>query len=147
MKISILIAVSIICFISCKKNYRSTILNQEKLKKDEISPIVQLIIDIPEIQWMYHPEIKDRLPIKILKTKQINELEGVTKFDEKVKLFSLSELTSKKLDDYLLITLNEKTKDTVTFKLLYAVEGIKVYGKLIKQDKNWKIRNTNVIEY
>ncbi len=146
MKKSILITLAVIGLISCKEVNKSTTAKTENQKKSEAAIIVQKILDVPQIQWMYHPEIEGRIPVKVLETKQIKKGLHLTKFGKKVQILSASDLKNKKGKDCVFITYQQTTKDTLSFKLSYPLEGVAAHGKLIRKGNKWKVLNTAVSE-
>ncbi len=79
--VGILLIISLL--ISCKnsgkketenKSESENELTQTELIKSESNQtelIVQQILDLPRLQWIYHPELKERLPVKVLETEHI----------------------------------------------------------------------------
>ena len=131
--------------ISCKEK-KGNMQQNSSIIITENEQIIQKILDIPSIQWIYHPKKEERLPIKILETKQIHKDVQLTKFDKKVRIISFLEMKNEKIDDVLLITYAFVDKDTISFKLLHHIEGVVVKGKLIHKEYDREIHQIKVVE-
>ncbi len=137
--------------ISCKsseetkagKNSKSeNKLTQKELIKSESNQtelIVQKILDLPKLQWIYHPELKERLPIKVLETKMIKKNFNLNKLGQKVKILSKLKLENERIKDFVIINKIKIEKDTAEFELSYKIEDASCSGKFFKQNGEWKI--------
>jgi hypothetical protein len=93
----------ILVFISCKntpktiaenQSYSENSITQSELLKSESNQtelIAQKILDLPKLQWIYHPEVKERLPVKVLESELIDKNLNLIKFGQKVRILSMSE--------------------------------------------------------
>jgi len=108
--------------------------------------LIQKILDLPKLQWMYQPEVKNRLPIKILATKGINKNQSLSKFEQKVRILTASELKEKDIKDYIVFDTLEIIGDTTNFKLHYAIEGVGCSGKLVREKGEWSVVDYTVWE-
>ena len=149
MRKSILILISLLLINSCKENnktYDSQALLEQTEQNNETELIAQKILDLPKLQWIYHPEIKERLPIKILESNIIDKNVRLEKFDRKVKIISSSELKKLKIKDYIEFKYLVIKSDTAEFKLSYKIEGVGSKGKFVKNNGEWKILQYKVWE-
>ncbi len=152
MKNYIVLFLTLICFMSCietTKSQDTKVKNtsmQNLQKTEEAQSIVQKILDIPGIQWMYHSEDKERVPIKILATNEISENLILTKFQKRVSVLSASEIKNTETKAFVALEYHKIDSDTLQFKLAYAVEGVVVNGKMILQNGTWNLLNYDVIE-
>ena len=149
---------TILLLISCKnsdkkqaenKSKSENELTQTELIKSESNHtelIAQKILDLPKIQWIYHPEAKERLPVKVLESELIDKNMNLTKFGQKVRILSISELEKEEIKDYVIFDRIEIGKDTIDFELSYRIEGAGCSGKFLKQNEEWKIFDYSVWE-
>jgi hypothetical protein len=85
---------------SCDKKVTVDSTPQEK-RVNEIQTLVQDILDLPRLQWIYHPEAKDRLPVKVLESGLVTRNLRLTKFDKDVLIMTKDELEKSKSLDYV----------------------------------------------
>jgi hypothetical protein len=152
------IILTILLLISCKSSEKTEtekdsesenkITQTELIKSESIQSelIVQKILDLPKLQWIYHPELKERLPVKVLETETIEKNFNLNKFKQKVRILSKSELENEGIKDFVIIDKIKIVKDTAEFKLSYKIEGAGCSGKFFKQNGEWKILDYSVWE-
>jgi len=143
---------------SCKNSQKTKAENESKSEKtitqseliksesNQTELITQKILDLPKLQWIYHPELKERLPVKVLETELIKKNFNLNKFGQKVRILSLSELEKEGIKDYVIIDKIKIRKDTTDFKLSYKIEGAGCSGKFLKENRVWKILDYSVWE-
>lgn len=119
---------------------------QLKKEKSETEQLVQKILDLPKLQWIYHPEVKERLPVKILESKIIHKTFELNKFDNKVLILSPTEIQSKEIRDYLEFHKLIIHQSTAKFELSFKIEGAGASGEFIKENGVWKILDYSVWE-
>jgi hypothetical protein len=114
MKKIVGILLMVLVFISSKntpktiaenQSYSENSITQSKIIKSESSQtelIAQKILDLPKLQWIYHPEVKERLPVKVLESELIDKTLNLNKFGQKVRMFSMSELEEEGIKDYVI---------------------------------------------
>ena len=125
-------------------------LTQTELIKSESNQnelIVQKILDLPKLQWIYHPELKERLPVKVLISELIDEKLGLNKFGQEVRIISSVELEKEGIKDYVEFQKLEFKRDTLEFGLTYDIEGVGSAGKFIRENGKWKILEYGVWEF
>ncbi|WP_157451740.1 hypothetical protein IZU89_07675 [Cellulophaga lytica] len=152
------IILAILLMISCKNSEKTETkktseseneLTQTELIKSESNQtelLVQKILDLPKLQWIYHPELKERLPVKVLETATIEKSFNLNKFGQKVRILSKSELENEGIKDFVIIDKIKIKKDTAEFGLSYKIEGAGCIGKFFKQNGEWKIIDYSVWE-
>ncbi|WP_156099834.1 hypothetical protein [Cellulophaga lytica] len=152
------IILAILLMISCKNSEKTETkktseseneLTQTELIKSESNQtelLVQKILDLPKLQWIYHPELKERLPVKVLETAMIEKSFNLNKFGQKVRILSKSELENEGIKDFVIIDKIKIKKDTAEFGLSYKIEGAGCIGKFFKQNGEWKIIDYSVWE-
>ncbi len=145
-------------FISCKntpktiaenQSYSENSITQSELIKSESNQtelIAQKILDLPKLQWIYHPEVKERLPVKVLESELIDKNLNLIKFGQKVRILSMSELEKEGIKDYVVFDKIEIAKDTTEFELYYKIEGAGCNGKLMNENGKWKVIDYSVWE-
>lgn len=149
------IILTILILISCKNSETEN--NSESEKKlphtdliksesNQTELIVQKIIDLPNLQWIYHPELKERLPVKVLETEMIEKNFNLNKFGQKVRILSKSELENEGVKDFLIIDKLKIEKNTAEFRLHYKIEGAGCSGKFFKKNGEWQIQDYSVWE-
>ena len=99
MKISVSILVLTFTLVSCdkresKENSQTTQPTKEVLtdNREIKNKIIQDILDLPKLQWIYRSEMPDRLPIKILKSEIVTKELKLKKFDKDVLILTKEEL-------------------------------------------------------
>ena len=143
MKKSILILFGLLLLISCKENKKSK-LAESQINETEL--IVQKILDLPRLQWIYHPEAPERIPVKVLETAQIEKDLSLNKFGKKVRIMSRAELTNKGIKDFVEFDRLTIDNDTANFGLHYKVEGAGCAGRLLKVNGEWIVLDYSVWE-
>lgn len=126
-------------------NLKTIVLAQTE-KKNETELLIQKILDLPDLQWIYHSELTERLPVKILESELINKKFNLNKFGQKVIILSMSELESKGINGYVDFNKLIIHSDTVEFELSYKIEGVGSKGKLKKEEEKWEIIEYSVWE-
>ena len=115
---------------------------KDEIEKEKIEIeteiLIQDILDLPELQWIYHPEVKDRLPVKLLASGLVTKEMNLRKFDKDVLILTTEEVEMKKIPDYVFIEELFFVGDTVKFYLTYDVEGVFADGKFIRVQGKWK---------
>lgn len=117
-----------------------------KSESNQTELIAQKILDLPKLQWIYHSEAKERLPVKLLESELIDKNLNLTKFGQKVRILSISELEKEGIKDYVIFDRLKIGKDTTDFKLSYRIEGAGCSGNFLKQNGEWKILDYSVWE-
>jgi hypothetical protein len=115
-------------------------------KKKNIGTLVQGILDLPKLQWIYHPEAIERVPVKVLASALVTKELRLTKFEKPVLILTEDEIKSKKITDYVNFKRLEFKGDTVTFYLTYDIEGAFADGKLFWTQDKWVVKNYRVGE-
>ncbi|WP_026977930.1 hypothetical protein [Flavobacterium tegetincola] len=158
MKKIVAILLMFLVFISCKNTpksiaenqlYSETSTTQSELIKSESNQtelIVQKILDLPKLQWIFHPEVKERLPVKVLESELIEKNLNLNKFGQKVRILSMSELEKEGIKDYVVFDKIVIAKDTNEFELHYKIEGAGCNGKLLNENGKWKVIDYSVWE-
>lgn len=126
-----------------KKHMQMELLEPESI---ETELIVQKILDLPKLQWIYHSEIKERLPVKILDTELIEKNFNLYKFGQKVRILSPYELKEERISDYIEFHKLEFYSGSLQFELSYKTEAVGSSGTFIKENKKWKIIEYSVWE-
>lgn len=157
------ILVMILVVLSCKNKPKTIAENQShsetpitqsefiksefiKSESNQTELIVQKILDLPKLQWIYHPEVKERLPVKVLESELIHKKLNLKKFRQKVRILSMSELEKEEIKDYVIFDKIKIRKDTTDFELHYKIEGAGCRGKLLKENGEWKVIDYSVWE-
>jgi hypothetical protein len=120
--------------------------NGQIQKEKEIGTLIQGILDLPKLQWIYHPEASERVPIKVMASGLVTKDLKLTKFDKPVLILTKDELQFKKIQDYIHFKKLEFKGDTVTFHLTYDIEGAFAVGKIFWAGDKWVVRNYRVGE-
>jgi hypothetical protein len=140
MRKTYLMIFGLIILVSCDKGERSQ-LTKDKIEiekeENEIETLIQNILDLPELQWIYHPEANDRLPVKLLASGLVTKELNLNKFDRDVLILTRDELETRKIPDYVNIEELSFVRDTVKFYLTYDVEGAVATGKFVKVQGRW----------
>ena len=148
----------ILVFVSCKNTPKTIAENQShsaspitqseliKSESNQTESIVQKILDLPKLQWIYHPEVKERLPVKVLESELIDKNFNLNKFGQKVRILSMQELENEGIEDYIIFDKIKITNDTADFELHYKMEGVGCSGRFLKENGEWKIIDYSVWE-
>ena len=149
---------TILLLVSCKNSDKTEMennseskneLTQTELIKTESNQnelIIQEILDLPNLQWIYHPESKEILPVKMLESDLIKKTFNLYKFGQKVRILSTLELKKEGINDYVVIDKLEVKKDTTDFEISYKIEGAGSAGKFVKENGEWKVLDYSVWE-
>jgi len=149
MKKSILILLGFLLVISCKGNKKPEVSESksdsiEKINETEL--VVQKILDLPRLQWIYHPEVPKRIPVKVLETAELDNEFNLNKFGQKVRIMSRAELANEGIKDFVEFDKLTINNDTTNFELHYKIEGVGSAGKLVKENGKWTILDYSVWE-
>lgn len=118
----------------------------DSIASSEIQVLIQDILDLPKLQWIYHPEVADRLPVKLLQSGLVTKDLKLRKFDNDVLILTQNELVVNKMTDYVFVEKLLFKGDTLSFSLTYDVEGAFADGKFARINGKWTILNYEVGE-
>ncbi len=109
------------------------------INKKDVNKICQTLIDYPKLQWVFHPEIQNRVPVKFSNNIVGSEIELV-KYDYPVKIISENKLDIEtpyfKISDLIIYS------DSAFVKFSYKAEGVSGGATLVKnKQKKWGIIN------
>jgi hypothetical protein len=110
---------------------------------DDVSAVLQLVIDDPELDSHLHLGEPGRFPLKIAGEKLPSSLKLV-KATEPVKL---SQPPQSKKDAVLVFTEIEIQGDKATVRYRYDVEGIRATVTLAKSPHGWELKNSRLVEH
>lgn len=127
-----------------EKGITQTELTKTESKQTEL--IAQKILDLPDLQWIYHPELTKRLPVKVLESELIEKKFDLNKFGQNVRIMSLTELEKGGIKDYVEFHKLDYKGDTLVFEISYKIEGAGSSGKFIKESGKWIILDYSVWE-
>jgi hypothetical protein len=111
--------------------------------EDDVSAILQLVVDDPELDSHLHLGEPGRFPLKIAGEKLPSGLKLV-KATEPVKL---SEPPKSKKDAVLVVTEIDIQGDKATVRYRYDVEGIRATVTLAKTPHGWELKNSRLVEH
>jgi hypothetical protein len=123
-------------------NEKEDFLVENKLNQE----IIQTLLDLPEWQWVYHSEIKERLPVKLLKSDKVSDSLKLKKYGQPVAILSKKILDSLQTKAYVHLKELKFFGDTVYFYLEYPAEGAVANGRIIKMNKRWVADKYSVTE-
>jgi len=143
------LVIGLLFTVSCKEQRSTDALKQDKLAVEmpnESEIVLQKLLDLPKLQWVFHPEIAERLPIKILKNEFVPDSLKLLKFDENVRIAALPSFQKENIQDYILIKDLNIKKDTARFDLDYEIEGVSAKGTFIKISSEWVVQDYTISE-
>ena len=146
MKKSSVLFLLLLMIVSCENH--SPVFTEKEVRNEvaDKEKIIQKILNIPDLQWMFHSGTKERLPVKIMESKVINKDLRLYKFGQQVRIVSLQELKKAGIADYIEFDRLDIGKDSVYFKLHYHIEGAGSKGILIRKDGDWKVIELKIWE-
>jgi hypothetical protein len=154
MTIKLLSALIIALFTACSsegtkavKEEKSTITAEVQVKQQTTEELIQKILDLPKWQWVYHPEVEGRLPVKMLKNDLVSDTLKLTKFNQRVQILPMEELVAQKTKAYIEIKVLKLRLDTVDFYIEFPTEGAFANGQFLTKNKEWVIGEYTVGEY
>lgn len=146
----------LICLTSCNeyKKTETEIENKTNIAQFELAEpdsvktelIIQKILDLPKLQWIYHSENKKRLPVKVLETEFIKKTFNLYKFGHKVRISSQNEFENDGIKDYIVFEKLEIKEETTEFLLFYKIEGVHCRGKLLNNSGKLRVLQYSVFE-
>mgnify|MGYP000341978445 FL=1 len=149
MKKVYLLLFGVLLIVSCKETKTKDNPKPEVVsikKGSETQVIVQKILDLPKLQWMFHPEVADRLPIKLVENRIINDILKLQKFDKSVRIATKASFEKEKIRDYLVFEELILKVDTAYFAFNFPIEGVTAKGKLVKISEEWTAQEYTVSE-
>ncbi|PKV51739.1 hypothetical protein ATE84_3837 [Aquimarina sp. MAR_2010_214] len=123
--------------------------NYTKLSVPEIKQIIQKAIDLPELQQYFHiDKFPNKKPLILKAFGLINQenMNGVHKFDLNIKVLTEQEIKDRNLTEYIGIADWTCIMDKLRFQLYYPTEGIMINYILNKDNSEWKIVESIIIE-
>lgn len=111
-------------------------------KQPSAQELIQKMLDLPQWQWVYHPEVNGRLPVKMLKNDFVADSLILIKFNQKVQIG----VDTRNTKEYVEIEKLKIKDDTAYFIMEYPSEGAVANGHFIKRNKVWMIDKYTVIE-
>jgi len=130
----ILFIISILMLAACNSSIKT---NEEAdvMSKNDKKSIFSMILEHPDLQQYFHPEEKNRVPLKIKSNENLGVNLSVIKFGKPVEFYASTNFGSD--DPFFEVVLFSINGDNAIFNILYAVEGITIKGKLKKQNHQW----------
>lgn len=117
IKVIVLIALAAFTLVACQKNEDISMDNEISAK------VIQSILEHNEIQQYLHPDIENRLPIRVVTNNLIPAHLTIQKFDKPV-LF----LSAAPTEPHLEIVTFKHKGDFIEFFIRYDVEGVSISG-------------------
>ena len=96
-------------------------------------------MDVPDFQEWYHPEVPERLPLKLFIDEFRKKEYALQKFGQHVRIVDSATIRKDQIEDALWLRLRDTTKDTVRFFLYYQIEGAVMRGRVYKRNNSWNI--------
>lgn len=105
--------------------------------------VIKMILDHPDLQQYLHPELIERVPIKISNISVSNQSLSIRKFNKLVEVVTdKSDNKSPSLDFISFI----QEENNVNFEISYNVEGVTIKGIAKKIDGRWSFIDFDVYE-
>lgn len=114
--------------------------NQEMIAKDN-SMVLQKVIEHPELQQYFHPEVSGRIPLVIKVNKGTEVSSDLEKFGQAVVITT----DTPQEGAYLEVINLQHQDDRVEFEIQYEVEGLQINGELLKKSPQ-RFNNLEIIE-
>ncbi len=121
----------------------------DELSTIEIKQIIKSAIDLPELQQYYHiNDTSNRSPLVFKEFGAINQetLNGIKKFGKQVLVLSEKELQDNSIKEYIGIGDWSCVGNNLRLQLYYPCEGIILNYMFDKDNNEWKITNSKIIE-
>lgn len=135
IKFVVLTALTVFTLAACQKNEGISMENNVSAK------VIQSILDHNEIQQYLHPDIENRLPVRVVTNSLISDHITIKKFDEPV-LF----LTEIPTEPHLEIVTFKHSGDSIEFFIRYEVEGVSISGKASVEGNKVTLTVFDVVE-
>ena len=116
------------------------------LPAPERQQILQLLLNLPALQGFYHPELPERLPLKLQTNAFVTPGLRLRKFSQPVQLLTARQLQRRGIRDYVQLGLLRQRGDTLDFRLYYRIEGVVAEGQLVRQPSGWRVVRGYVAE-
>lgn len=115
------------------------------MEKQDKEEVLRLILDHPDLQQYFHPEVKGRVPVRIKTTEELGNNLSIEKFGKSVEISPSFDSGN----DTPLVEIVEfqKSNDQVSFEIAYDIEGIVVKGNLEKGGGKWSVKEFLVSEH
>lgn len=134
---------SILILTACNSNIE--ISEKEKIMgKNDKEMIFSMILGHPDLQQYFHPEVKNRVPLKVKSNEYLGVNLSIIKFDKPVEFYTSTGFTSA-TPLLEVISFNIDTNQSA-FEIFYAIEGVTIKGKLEKQNDQWSFIEFEVFE-
>lgn len=110
---------------------------------DDVSPILQQVIDHPDLQQYLHPELPERKPLAVARTAAVSEGVKLSKFDSAVEIREEAELEGR---PFLRFDGVEIDGAEAQVRLSYPVEGLRVDARLQREGGAWSVSSFSLVE-
>ena len=123
--------------------------NYTELSIPEIKQIIQTGIDLPQLQQYFHIEKStNRKPLIVKEFGLINQenMNGVNKFDLNIKVLTEQEIKDENITEYIGIADWTCIIDKLRLQLYYPTEGIIINYIFNKDNSEWKVVESIIME-
>ena len=114
------------------------------MTKTDKEEVLKMVLDHSDLQIYLHPETSGRVPVKIKSNDELGSELFIEKFNAKVEFINSIDLSQNPaILDVVSFSYNDKK---VVLEIHYAIEGITITGKLIKETNGWSFEDFEVFE-
>lgn len=117
---------------------------KKRMINSEKEVLFKMILDHPDLQQYLHPDLAQRVPLKVKSNNELGVDLSIEKFAKPV-LF-IEAIGSTENTPMLEVVLFEAGDGQVSFKILYAIEGVTIKGVLDKSSGQWLFKEFVVFE-
>ena len=117
---------------------------KKRMINSEKEILFKMILDHPDLQQYLHPDLQQRVPLRVKSNDELGVNLSIEKFGKPV-LF-VDTVVSTRNVPMLEVVLFEVSGDLVSFKILYAIEGVTIKGVLDKISGQWLFKEFEVFE-
>ena len=114
------------------------------MSSNEKATLFKMILDHPELQQYLHPEVAQRVPVRVKSNAELGSDLAVEKFGQTIKFVDGAGV-DEDLPVLEVVTF-EISEDRVDFLIRYEVEGVTLRGVLAKEADEWTFEAIEIVE-
>jgi len=144
LKSAILIIMLAISCSACQQESQATgenVKGSQKMIAKENGLLLEKVIEHPELQQYFHPDVSGRVPLVIKLDKGIEVNSDIEKFGQAVVITN----DTPQKGAYLEVMKLQHQDDYIEFEIKYEIEGLQINGELLKKSPQM-FNNLEIIE-
>ena len=114
------------------------------MKPADKERLFKMILDHPDFQQYLHPELEDRVPLKVKSNSELGTNLSIEKFGKAIEF--VNSINSIEITPILEVISFNIGNNQVSFEILYEIEGVTIKGILESDTTQWSFKEFDVFE-